>query len=49
MGGIPVMPLLAILIGFGAMMLMQGRPRREKVAIGIPALGFTGYVLISRL
>jgi hypothetical protein len=49
MGGIPVMPLLAILIGFGAMMLMQGRPRREKVAIGIPALGLMGYVLISRL
>ena len=49
MGAIPLMPLLAILIGFGAMMLMQGKPRRQKVVIGIPAMGFMGYVLISRL
>ena len=49
MGGIPVLTLMALLVGMAAMMLMQGRPRREKVAIGIPAIAFMGYALVTGL
>jgi len=44
-----MLTLMALLVGMAAMMLMQGRPRRDKVVIGIPALGFMGYALLTGL
>jgi hypothetical protein len=49
MGEISILTLIALLVGVAAMFLMQGRPRREKVAIGIPAMGFMGYALVTGL
>ena len=46
---IRILSLMALLVGMAAMMLMQERPRRQKVAIGIPAMVFMGYALVTGL